>query len=531
MKRERVGVVRWAAMVALGWAFLAGAAPRVRAATWDVAIQNFAFVPANLTINVGDTVRWTQKDAAIHTTTSGANGVADGLWNSGNMSLSANRVFSFTFNTPGTYPYYCVPHPATMRATIVVKAVQGPTVSLTEPADAAVFLAPATIALTAQVSPGGNPVAKVLFYSNAVQVAEVTAPPYTTTLSQLAPGPYSFTAEAVDTGGLKAASTSVSVTVEAPTPATLTGVERVGALGVRLAWTGGNAPFLLQRKSALGDAAWTDVASTEHHEIVVARETDAAFYRVASHTDRTVTPFTTWLSGGAERPNPVDTAGTGFGSLILAGNTLTVDVAFSGLSGAATAAHIHGIAPTSTSAGVLVGLQVPPSAAGRITGTYDVSALTEEQRHALVHGHTYINIHTAKNPTGEVRGQVAPVLWEAVLSGSAERPNPVNTPGTGHGNFWLVGNELTYSVSYSGLSSTAVASHLHGPADYEAAAGVLQHLEAEGPLGVAGTFQGMLTLTLSQLAAVVDELTYVNVHTATNPGGEVRGQVAGSHHE
>lgn len=532
MKIQRLAVRRLTAGALIGLGSLAGTASRAHGATWDVAIQNFAFVPANLAIAVGDTVRWTQKDAAIHTTTSGPNGVADGLWDSGNMTLGANSTFSFTFSTAGTYPYFCRPHSSFMRATITVNpAAQGPIVNLISPVNGAQLVAPATVVLTAQVTAGSSPVAKVQFFSNATQVAELTSPPYSSTLSNLPAGQYTFSAEAVDTGGLKAESSLVAVTVVAPTPATLTGIETVGALGVKIAWTGGNPPYLLQKKTALDDGAWVDVATTDDPEIIVARDTETAFYRVAGPAGRTVTPLTVWMNGAAERPNPVDTAAVGFGSLTVSGNTLLMNVAFSGLSANAAAAHIHGIATTSESAGVLIPLQVPAATAGRITGTYDLSGLTEEQHHALVHGETYLNIHTANHPSGEVRGQVAPILWVAGLSGDAERPNPVNTTASGYGDFWLVGNEFTYDVDYADLTSNATAAHLHGPADYETAAGVLQPLVPEGALGTSGAFSGRLTLTLEQLAAVVDEHTYVNVHTATNPGGEVRGQVAGSHHE
>lgn len=532
MKIQRLAVRRLGAGALLALGSLAGAASWTYGATWDVAIQNFAFVPASLAIAVGDTVRWTQRDAAVHTTTSGPNGVADGLWDSGNMTLGANSTFSFTFSAAGTYPYFCRPHSSFMRATITVNpAAQGPMVNLISPANGAVFVEPATVVLTAQVTAGSSAVAKVMFYSNATQVAELTAPPFAATLSNLPAGQYTLSAEAVDTGGLKAASSPVSVTVVPPTPATLTGIEPVGALGVKIAWTGGNPPYLLQKKAALNDLAWTDVATTDDPQIVVARDSETAFYRVAGPAGATVTPLTVWMSGAAERPNPVDTAATGVGTVTVSGHTLQVNVAFRGLSANAAAAHIHGIATTANSAGVLIPLQVPAATAGRISGTYDLSALTEEQHHALVHGQTYLNIHTANHPSGEVRGQVVPILWVAGLSGDAERPNPVNTTASGYGDFWLVGNELTYDVDYTGLTSNATAAHLHGPADDETAAGVLQPLAPEGALGTSGAFSGTLTLTLEQLAAVADGLTYVNIHTATNPGGEVRGQVASSHHE
>lgn len=78
----------------------------------DVSITGLAFVPSNLTINVGDTVRWTNNDATTHTATSNT-----AVWNSGN--LTNGQSFSFTFNNPGDFPYFCALHKF-MTASITV---------------------------------------------------------------------------------------------------------------------------------------------------------------------------------------------------------------------------------------------------------------------------------------------------------------------------------------------------------------------------------------------------------------------------
>lgn len=113
------------------------------------------------------------------------------------------------------------------------------------------------------------------------------------------------------------------------------------------------------------------------------------------------------------------------------------------------------------------------------------------------------------------------------LSGAAERPTAVTTTATGSGTATLIGDKLTFSVSYSGLSGAASAAHIHGPATTEQAAGVLIDLAPfnGGAFGASGTLSGTVTLTSAQLASVRDGLTYVNIHTAANPGGEVRGQI------
>lgn len=73
-------------------------------ATADVGIQNFKFAPAALTVKVGTTVVWTNKDSVAHSvnfTTGGIN----------SSTLNKNDTFAFTFTMPGTYAYICSIHP------------------------------------------------------------------------------------------------------------------------------------------------------------------------------------------------------------------------------------------------------------------------------------------------------------------------------------------------------------------------------------------------------------------------------------
>lgn len=70
----------------------------------EIWMQNTAFVPGNLTVSVGTTVTWTNRDNMAHNTISN-----DGLWNSG--TLNSGGTFSFTFTDEGTYGYVCTLHP------------------------------------------------------------------------------------------------------------------------------------------------------------------------------------------------------------------------------------------------------------------------------------------------------------------------------------------------------------------------------------------------------------------------------------
>jgi plastocyanin len=78
----------------------------------EVIIQNFRFDQETLTIPVGTTVTWTNRDGAQHSATAD-----DGSFNTG--LLATNQSASITFDTPGTYTYYCLLHPS-MTATVIV---------------------------------------------------------------------------------------------------------------------------------------------------------------------------------------------------------------------------------------------------------------------------------------------------------------------------------------------------------------------------------------------------------------------------
>lgn len=79
----------------------------------SVAIRDFEFDPATVTIRAGGTVTWTNEGPSVHTATSD-----DGVFDSGN--LSRGDSFSQTFDEPGTYPYHCTPHPF-MTAEVIVE--------------------------------------------------------------------------------------------------------------------------------------------------------------------------------------------------------------------------------------------------------------------------------------------------------------------------------------------------------------------------------------------------------------------------
>ena len=112
--------------------------------------------------------------------------------------------------------------------------------------------------------------------------------------------------------------------------------------------------------------------------------------------------------------------------------------------------------------------------------------------------------------------------FKADLSGASEVP-PVTTAGTGAATATLdtASKTLTWTVDYSGLSGPATAAHLHGPAAPGANAGVLVPLNGN----LATPIKGSATLTDAQISDLEAGECYVNVHTAANKPGEIRGQL------
>jgi hypothetical protein len=111
----------------------------------------------------------------------------------------------------------------------------------------------------------------------------------------------------------------------------------------------------------------------------------------------------------------------------------------------------------------------------------------------------------------------------ATLSGAAEVP-PNTSAGMGQlqAEFDKATKTLRYTLRYSGLSGPVKAAHFHGPAEAGKNAGVALGINNAGDSPV----QGSAVLTADQAADLLAGKWYVNLHTAANPGGELRGLVA-----
>ncbi|MCC6233449.1 MAG: CHRD domain-containing protein, partial [Verrucomicrobiales bacterium] len=403
---------------------------------------------------------------------------------------------------------------------------QAPQVAVTAPANGATLTVPAVTSLTATATDADGTVASVEFFVDGQSQGLLTAAPYAQTV-ELGLGTRALTARAVDDKGLVSTSSVVTVTVGAPEAPSLTTVSVAGG-NAALAWTGGGGPFAVQGKAAVMDPWCAVSAVTPERTATVPAADPAGLFRVVDLAGQAAIPLTAVLGGAFERPTPVAGTGAGSATFKLSGNTLSFDIRYEGLSGTATLAHIHGPAGTDASAGVLVDLKPFNGGSFGVSGSLSGSVvLTAEQKAAVLSGRTYVNVHTEANKPGEIRGQILPVLHQAVLSGANERPTPVVSAGLGQGLFLLSGDQLSFNVSYSGLSGPATLAHIHGPADAANSAGVLINLAPfnGGAFGTSGSLVGTVTLTPDQLSAVASGLTYVNIHTDANKPGEVRGQI------
>jgi len=118
------------------------------------------------------------------------------------------------------------------------------------------------------------------------------------------------------------------------------------------------------------------------------------------------TTFTMQMSGAQEVP-PNPSPATANVTVILNRNTgaVTVTGTFQNLTSNATAAHIHGPAAVGVNAAVLVPLTVPSATSGAVTGT---GTMSTGQMDEMLGGMTYVNIHSANYPEGEIRAQITP---------------------------------------------------------------------------------------------------------------------------
>jgi len=120
----------------------------------------------------------------------------------------------------------------------------------------------------------------------------------------------------------------------------------------------------------------------------------------------------------------------------------------------------------------------------------------------------------------------------ATLNGANEVPAKA-VSGTGTATIVKNAGVYTYTINYSGLTGNATLAHIHGPGDATHSVGVLVPFTVPAGSGPTGTLTGTFTAT-NNPGISTDSLdvlmangnAYVNVHTALNGGGEIRGQLS-----
>jgi len=114
----------WVALAAMSGGAVG---PAAVGAVFQVNINGFAYLPSTVTIQEGDSVRWTNLEFPRHTATSQAaagSGIPSGVF--GSPQLVQNASYEFEFNTAGTFHYYCVLHGTFMEGVVIVGAACEP---------------------------------------------------------------------------------------------------------------------------------------------------------------------------------------------------------------------------------------------------------------------------------------------------------------------------------------------------------------------------------------------------------------------
>jgi hypothetical protein len=242
-------------------------------------------------------------------------------------------------------------------------------------------------------------------------------------------------------------------------------------------------------------------------------------------TAQAQTHFVANLTGAQEVPPNASTA-TGFGRVTLnaAQTQITASVYYTGLGSNVTVGHIHGPGAAGANGPVLFNLAPATgvTAGSVVAATFTI---TPAQVADLAAGLHYFNIHTSGFPGGEIRGQLVAVPPQpARLEGAQEVP-PVATAATGTAvvSTNSATNQALVSVQWAGLSGNATMGHLHSGA-FGANGPVVCNL-APPAVPTGSVVDVLCNFTATQIDALRNGLFYVNIHTAANPGGEIRGQI------
>ncbi len=137
--------------------------------------------------------------------------------------------------------------------------------------------------------------------------------------------------------------------------------------------------------------------------------------------------------------------------------------------------------------------------------------------------HLLLALGTAAAFAGGVSvAQAEMVKLHANMKAASEVP-PTSSKGNGNGEFTYdtASKKLEWTVTYKDMSGPVTAGHIHGPSTPQSNAGVAVPFQNAG----SSPIKGSATLTDQQAADLLAGKDYVNLHTAANKGGEIRGQI------
>ena len=160
-----------------------------------------------------------------------------------------------------------------------------PTISITNPANGAVFAAPASEKIMANAAVSSGSVTNVQFFTNNVSFGNVTTPPFTLTANNLAAGAYSLTAAAT-AAGISATSTPVNISVVTPVAVTLTNSKTLLRTNFQFSYAANvGLSYVIEKNTNLVFGSWTpiatNVAASNPTNFVDNHATNSpAFYRV-----------------------------------------------------------------------------------------------------------------------------------------------------------------------------------------------------------------------------------------------------------
>lgn len=245
-----------------------------------------------------------------------------------------------------------------------------------------------------------------------------------------------------------------------------------------------------------------------------------------SETSNTLS-FATELSADFTVPQ-VTASGTGTASfsIDLDTNAITGSVAVSDLTNTATAAHIHNAIAGSTG-GIVITLEADTTNTN-LFNIPDSTTLSTETLTALQNSELYINVHTAANASGEIRGQIIAANNEVMhieLKSENQVPTAVNSVNSGVAFVTLNTSTrvIRGNVKNTGLDD-ATALHIHD-AFAGTNGGIVTGLIKDSVDVSLWAIADNTILTADQLTTIQAGGLYFNAHTPANPTGEVRGQI------